>query len=50
MNISDIYQTRVTKLGEFSPIGRLFTVDSLLKITEAANGKSYALNRQKSVG
>jgi hypothetical protein len=27
---------RVTRLGEFSPIGRLFSLGSLLKITEVA--------------
>jgi hypothetical protein len=28
--------TRVTRLGEFSPIGRLFSFASILKITEVA--------------
>jgi hypothetical protein len=28
--------TRVTRLGEFSPIGRLFTLGSVMKITEVA--------------
>jgi hypothetical protein len=41
--------TRVTRVGEFSSIGRLFTFDSFLKVTEVAqnfkllfsHGKSY---------
>jgi hypothetical protein len=49
----------VTRLGEFSPIGRLFTLGSFAKITEAhysnnlitfSHGKIYGLVKIKRVG
>jgi hypothetical protein len=43
-------RSRVTRLGEFSPIGRFYSLGSFLKITEVAQilglffqGKSYVL-------
>jgi hypothetical protein len=35
-------ESRVTRLGEFSPVGRLFTLGSVLKITELHSADFWA--------
>jgi hypothetical protein len=48
------FVNRVTRLGEFSPIGYLFSLGGFLKITEIAqilvHGTSYALILTKTTG
>jgi microcystin-dependent protein len=44
-----IGRRRVTRLGEFSPIGRWFCSGSLLKITEVDQSFALLFSREKAV-
>jgi hypothetical protein len=44
-----LHTSRVTRLGEFIPIGRLFSFGSFLKITEGAHFFGYFYSTYKSM-